>query len=295
MGVIYSIMNPKGKLYVGKTYDLRKRINCHKHCARKGSSIIIHNSIRKYGWENHFLKVIEEVPDELLNEREIFWITTLKTYCYENKMGMNMTQGGEGQRSTWMHDTERRKKASEYFKGENNPFFGKKMTEENKRIVGEKASKRNKETGRIVPRWGAEKSYAASRVAVIAYDLNGYFLNEFISVSNAATYFKFDRRHISAVLSGRQIHANGIVFVKKISENYPKQLDMEGIKIKKINRGVLLLNDTRHVIKEYESAKEASVDLKIPKTTIARAAQYNDYHPIRTGHIFKYKDEHILN
>ena len=96
MGVIYSIMNPKGKLYVGKTYNLRKRINSHKCCTRKGSTVILHNSIRKYGWDNHLLSVIEEVPDEFINEREIFWIATLKTYCYENKMGLNMTMAEMG-------------------------------------------------------------------------------------------------------------------------------------------------------------------------------------------------------
>ena len=42
-----------------------------------------------------------------------------------------MTLGGDGQRSTWMHDTERRKKQSRLFSGQGNPFYGKTHSEEN--------------------------------------------------------------------------------------------------------------------------------------------------------------------
>jgi len=53
MGVIYKIKSPSDKLYVGKTYNLRKRINAHKCSAKKGKNILLHNSIRKYGWDAH--------------------------------------------------------------------------------------------------------------------------------------------------------------------------------------------------------------------------------------------------
>lgn len=75
MGVIYKITSPSNKAYVGKTYDLNKRIASHKHCAKSGKNLLLSNSIRKYGWEAHRLEVIEEMDDNILNEREIFWIT----------------------------------------------------------------------------------------------------------------------------------------------------------------------------------------------------------------------------
>lgn len=294
MGVIYKIVNPKGKMYVGKTYNLKHRIASHKCATKKGRNIILHNSIKKYGWENHLLEVIEIVPDELLNEREIFWIATLETYCYKNPMGMNMTLGADGQRTTWMHDIERRKKMSEMFMGENSPFYGRKHTEENKRIIGEKAYKRAIERGTRIPQWGADKGREITSKPIIAYSENGGFIKEFISINQAAKYFNNDRRNISGVLCSRQVSSEGIIYRYK-TENYPFKIDVSKTKIKKCSRKILLLNKMREIIKEYETAKEAAKDLHIPKTTIARAAQYNEYHPIRTGHIFKYKDEHILN
>ena len=133
MGVIYKIISPSWKIYVGKTYNLRKRISSHKCSAKADKNIMLHNSIRKYGWDAHNLEVIEEVDDSIMDEREIYWIAELETYCYENPMGLNMTKGGEGQRSTWMHKTGLRKWFSEKFTGEGNPFYGKKHTEETRK------------------------------------------------------------------------------------------------------------------------------------------------------------------
>ncbi len=295
MGVIYSIMNPKGKLYVGKTYNLKNRIASHKCAAKKGKNIILHNSIRKYGWENHSLQVIEEVSDEILNERELFWIATMKTYCYENKMGMNMTRGGDGQRSTWMHDIERRKKASDYFKGENNPFYGKTVSKENKKIIGDKARDRNLKSGWKIPEWGAEKGREITRKPVLAYNIKGEFIAEFISLSAAAKVFEIDRKGITAVLCNEQTQYKEYLFQYKTSENYPLKIDASHVKPKIAVKPIFLLDNERNVIKEYGSAKEAAKDLGVHHHNIQRAAKHYNSRPIRTGQIFVYKDEYELN
>ena len=58
MGVIYKITSPSGRLYVGKTHDLRKRVNAYKCDVRKNrKDLKLHNSLRKYGWDAHILEV----------------------------------------------------------------------------------------------------------------------------------------------------------------------------------------------------------------------------------------------
>lgn len=289
MGVIYKIQSPSGKTYVGKTYDLRKRINAHKRSVRKGSSIILHNSIRKYGWDAHILSVIEEVDDEKLNEREILWIAELKTYCYEHKMGLNMTKGGDGQRSTWMHKTELRKWVSNKFSGDGNPFYDKKHTEETKKIIGEKASKRNKESGRTIPKWGAEKGRKLIIKPVISYTNDGIFFKEYESGTLAAKELKINRSCITDSLRfGSWV--NGQYIFKYKTENYPLKIEVGEIKIKTEKRPVLTLDINFQVICEHPSAQEASDFWGITKTTINRAAQYNWLKPIRSGHVFIYTD-----
>lgn len=66
----------------------------HIHSSKKNSSLLLHQAIRKYGEEN-FTHEILEVCESLENalQREIFWISQLKTH--DRKFGYNMTFGGD--------------------------------------------------------------------------------------------------------------------------------------------------------------------------------------------------------
>lgn len=289
MGVIYSIMNPNGKLYVGKTYDLRKRINCHKCASKKGSKIILHNSIKKYGWGNHLLKVIEEVPDELLNEREIFWIKELKTYCYDNKNGMNMTKGADGQRSTWMHDIERRKKASEMFSGDKNPFYGKHLSDSAKKTLSEKTTKRHLERGTRIPAWGVDKMIENCSKKVLAYNLNGDFIGEYKSNSEAARKLKLRTQEVSCVVRGEQKYSNSYIF-REFKENYPLKIDVSEVEFKRMSAPILLLNHDLQVMRVYSCAKEAELELNSPASNIGRRAFMFNGKPRKSGYTFVYQD-----
>lgn len=289
MGIIYKITSPSNKIYVGKTYNLAHRIAAHKCCVKKGSNIILHNSIRKYGWDSHVLEVIEEVEDAFMDEREIYWIAELETYCYENPMGLNMTKGGEGQRSTWMHKTGLRKWFSEKFTGEGNPFYGKKHTEETRKKLSENAKVRNRKSGTMIPKWGVEKGRLNVIKPVVCYDLNGEFICEYESAAKAATVLNINNSGVTSVCRGNSTNAGGFIFRYKTSET-PSKIDVGELKNKTIKRPVFTLTDDYEIVCEHESAQEASEFWGIPKTTINRAAMYNWLKPIRTGHVFIYKD-----
>lgn len=290
MGVIYKITSPSKKIYIGKTYDLRKRINCYKCASKKGSSIILLNSIRKYGWDAHVLEVVEEISDELLNEREVFWIKELGTYCYENPMGLNMTKGGDGQRSTWMHKTELRQWYSDKFTGEGNPFYGKQHNKETKTKMSELAKIRNKKDGRKIPEWGVENGRLKVIRAVICYDKYGNFLRDFYSITDAANKLNISKGGITESCKETSSGVDGKYIFRYKAPNFPLKIEVGVIKNKTVKRVVLYLSKDLNVIKEYDSSLEASIDLGIPKTTINRASMYNKLKPIRTGHIFIYKD-----
>lgn len=51
MKVIYKITSPSGRVYIGQTGLLKKRINAYKH-ARCRKQRKLYNSIVKYGWIN---------------------------------------------------------------------------------------------------------------------------------------------------------------------------------------------------------------------------------------------------
>ncbi len=291
MGVIYKITSPSGKIYIGKTHNKRMRFAAYRFDLKKKKyNTILFRSLYKYGWDAHKIEIIEELPNEKLIEREIFWISKLKTYTHEYKNGMNMTKGGEVGPGPWMYDVERRKKQSKRLSGAGGSFYGKKHTEESRKIISEKTSIRNKKMGITIPKWGAEKGRLKVIKPIICYGLDGIFIREYGSIIEAATDLGIERSCISTVCSGRNTNAGGYIFKYKKTEFIPVKIETGIIKMQSVKRPVICFIGSYMI--EYPSSLEASLDLIIPKTTINRAAQYNKGHPIRKGYVFIYSDQY---
>ena len=88
------------KKYIGQTNNFERRIKEHKSCSFNPKSVNyddkIHQAIRKYGYENFKIEIIEVINNaenyDLVNERESFWIKqeqSLLTQC-----GYNVLEGG---------------------------------------------------------------------------------------------------------------------------------------------------------------------------------------------------------
>lgn len=93
---IYKITNPNNKIYIGKTINFKKRINSYSslHCKTQK---LLYRSFVKYGFDNHKIEVLEKFNnDDILSEKEKFYIKQFNSYNYENDNGLNLTIGGEG-------------------------------------------------------------------------------------------------------------------------------------------------------------------------------------------------------
>ena len=66
---IYKITNPKGKVYIGQSVELEKRLNYYKYFNCKGQRKL-YNSFKKYGYNNHTFEIITLCYEEQLNEFE---------------------------------------------------------------------------------------------------------------------------------------------------------------------------------------------------------------------------------
>ena len=93
MGKIYKVTNNiNKKIYIGQTIqDENIRWNHHIREASNGSNTKFHRALRKYGKDGFIWEVIEEVDNDKLNEREIYWISYYNSY----KQGYNSTTGGD--------------------------------------------------------------------------------------------------------------------------------------------------------------------------------------------------------
>lgn len=135
--VVYLITdNTNGKQYVGQTiYTAEQRFA--RHCMPSSFRCrLLSRAIKAHGAENFTVSVLEEVDSrEALDERECYWIEQLNTM---SPNGYNLVPGGTG-KGEISEETRARMSAARKGKcvGKDNPFYGKKHTEESKRKMRE--------------------------------------------------------------------------------------------------------------------------------------------------------------
>lgn len=80
------------KAYIGQSVDIKERFRSHIRTALSNgsSSNKLYQEMKKYQPYNFLFEILEVVPRNNLNEREIYWINFYKTKEY----GLNNTKGG---------------------------------------------------------------------------------------------------------------------------------------------------------------------------------------------------------
>lgn len=129
---IYKILSPNGRIYIGKTINLKRRLYSHnsnynRFLKGKGYNSLLFRSFNKYGKEKHILEIVEFCKPEALSDREIYYID----FYQSQETGLNLTKGGEGVVGRVV-SIETRQKISNANKGQVPYTKGKHLTEEHK-------------------------------------------------------------------------------------------------------------------------------------------------------------------
>lgn len=130
---IYKIINTiNNKVYIGKSINIKRRFSQHLSALKiksKDENRHLINAYHKYGKENFKIEIIEAInfnSNELVfKERELYWID----YFDSTNRGKGYNLRRDSSTSMFTHE-ETRKIQSENSKGENNPNYGKKWTQE---------------------------------------------------------------------------------------------------------------------------------------------------------------------
>ena len=217
-GRIYLITNKiNNKTYVGKTMNsLKKRFYSHCYDATKRSSTTyLHRAIRKYGKDNFIIEEIEKCEDNL-GFREMFWISKLKPKY-------NQTLGGDGGILGYSHTKDTRKllslKRKGKFVGHKNSFYNQTHTEEQKEKWSKMrkgqpspcvfAGKSHKEESKSKTSQTLKNNPNIKRTKVFQYDIEGNFLREFQSISDAAKFVETNPSNIKYTCEGKFNHCKG--------------------------------------------------------------------------------------
>lgn len=235
-------------------YLIENQLNGHKYIGKHsgtgrnyfGSGTALQNAVKKYGKSNFTKTILEYCDQDILSEREIFWIKEYNTY---EGVGYNLTPGGEGWTVGMKHSNETIKKLNEnpsqrgrtrseevkqkiantlkqyyysltaeersniYGQGGRNqkgskkkPFTPEHCKNISTALQGRKKAPRTKEH--------LEKIAQKKRTPVVMLDLSNKEIQTFNSLTEAAKYLKIPLASISCAVSGKQQTAGGFKWKK---------------------------------------------------------------------------------
>lgn len=238
MPVIYKLTNLiTQEIYIGQAVNFDKRMNLYSRLKCKNQRLL-YASIKTTGWNNFKSEIIETCNNKTINERETFYIKHFNSYCKNSKYGLNLTSTGKASFRNKKHTEEWKRNASIRMKGVN---LGKKLSKEhiakikkNHFCLGKSGSKHHRS------------------IKVYQYDLNGNFIKEYGSYSEAARNIKTAPGNILYALKNKAAYCKGYYWCKeKLKNYYPEnskfiyQYDLNKCLIKKWRK----LNDIEKELK----------------------------------------------
>lgn len=204
MGFIYLVTNQiNQKQYVGQT---KRTIEIRwKEHIRKDDQTSLNKAIQKYGSENFAVTQLEECSDDLLNEREQYWITYYNTF----KNGYNDTTGGQ--------DCIMTTREEEVLELWNQGLTVNRIVETTKLNVETVRNYLNKNgiNHDIIKTRANYFIGKAKSKAVLQFDLEGNFIKEWPSGMEAERQLGINHRNISAVACGKRYQTGGYIWKKK--------------------------------------------------------------------------------
>jgi len=222
---IYKIVSPSGKVYIGKTSNLKLRVDYYRRLKCKKQPLIYH-SLLKYGFSGHSFDVIYEGEHTLdeINEIEINLIKKYDSFYGNNENGMNLTLGGDGGFGV-IYSEERKQK----IRDANKKRIYKPHSEETKKLISEK----RKQTGKTKAQQEAIEKSRGRKVnkseewiknnaesikkPILQFDLDGNLIKEWKSAKDVELEIGLCRKNISANLRNKTKHAYGYIW--KYMEN----------------------------------------------------------------------------
>jgi group I intron endonuclease len=192
---IYCLESPSGKLYIGQSRNIHKRIKGYKGYQCKGQSNLM-ASLIKHGFEKHKISLLAYLPKDVsqynLDTSEIAYIALYKSVGremlnYQKGGGVYpMTEAGKIKLSLLKKGVSRPQ-----YEGEGNPFYGKTHSSDSLKAMSEFSK---------IDKIGARNGRAR---AIYQYDLNMNLIKEWDTVTNASKELSIFRQAISDCLNGR--------------------------------------------------------------------------------------------
>lgn len=217
-GYIYKYTSPDGKSYIGQTStSLKQRARNlltgigYKKCS------LFWKAIQKYGWQSFQASILEEVSLSSLNEKEIYYIEKYNT-CAPN--GYNLTIGGECdiRKDVYVYSAQN----GEFLEHYNSLTEAAEETGVPIETISIILNNHNRKQAHnlvflkeYVEKYNIELLVRATSYPIYTYDKEGFFIEEYPSISIASQKLNISDGMIRKCLNGSVAHAHYIQFKKE--------------------------------------------------------------------------------
>ena len=264
---IYKITNKiNGKAYIGQSYDIFARWKQHRNTTTTQSNGLLYKAFEKYGIENFEFTILEELEyvQDLLNEREKYWISFYHTYVDDPcGPGYNLTLGGEG-----MQIINHQQVIDYWNEGKSlreiSDIMGHSQSTLRQHVI--ECVDYNEEEAR---RRGNLYQWQDRGQCVEQYTIKGEYLNTFYNMHEAERQTGVSSKNIWQAVSKSSYSAGGYQW--KYAHDLTPISDITS-KTRKYKQVVLRIDKDGNVV-EYESASEAERQNKISSIQIRRVCQ----------------------
>ncbi|APZ82878.1 hypothetical protein [Flavobacterium phage FL-1] len=144
---IYKITSPSGKVYIGQSVNIKKRLQDYK-CVKGDKQPKLYRSFRKYGFEKHKIEVVCQCTVEELNDKERYY-QDLFSCIGKNGLNCVLTTSSDrsGFVSEFVKDKLRGKSRSEHVRLKiSESHKGKKHTKETRLKIAKNSRNISEET-----------------------------------------------------------------------------------------------------------------------------------------------------
>lgn len=187
---IYLLESPIGEVYIGQSRNIKSRISVYRRC-KNMTQPKLYESLKKHGYENHKVSVLAHLPTNVSQDAlDVSEKAYISLYKKAGRKMLNISKGGGAPMYGKTHSEKTRLEQSKRYSGVNNPNYGKGCF--------------GNTNGR-------------SRV-ILQYDIDGNFIREWDTVTNASKELGIKRTTISSNLIGLNKSAKGFIWKYKTNK-----------------------------------------------------------------------------
>lgn len=286
VGYIYKITNLiNNKVYIGQTSrTIEKRWKEHlRHGFNPNNAEYqrhLYKSMRKYGKEAFTIETVESCDNDLMSERETFWVKFYNST--DPKFGYNLTFGGEGTVSIDYDEVYRR-----FDNGEMMFEIAKNMNISRSNLTQILKGYSNYNKDEV---WDKTKQYlSVSRGrAVSQYDVYGNFIATFPSAKAAARAVpKATHANIGKSCKNKTGLSGG--FQWRFSDDLPPGVYTG---VQNFSKPVCQLDMSYNLIAVFSSISEAAQATNIDPSSISKCCNHCKQYHMAGGYIWQYEYEY---